>query len=63
MELTKDNMARMLGILLPPSPEILALYARQGFDDCLRFLQSRNMISCTRCMGVSTSYTLGEYIF
>ena len=35
-------------------------YCKQGFDDTLRFLQSRYLISCTRCLGVASSYKIGK---
>ena len=33
---------------------------RQGFDDTLRFLQKRYMISCTRCLAVASTYEIED---
>ena len=77
VEVSKDNLLRMFHILLPPPPELIARYikntsnqlaleyyryCKQGFDDTLRFLQSRYMISCTRCLGVASSYQIGKKV-
>ena len=32
----------------------------QGFDDTLRFLQKRYMISCTRCLAVASTYEIED---
>ena len=37
-------------------------YCKQGFDDALRFLQKRYMISCTRCLAVASTYEIEEEI-
>jgi len=60
LELCRDNMVRMINILVPPSPDILAQYCKQGFDDCLRFLQTRNLVTVARCLGVATSYSIDK---
>jgi hypothetical protein len=33
---------------------------QQGFEDALRFLQKRYLISCTRCLNISSTYTVGS---
>ncbi|XP_015928950.1 patatin-like phospholipase domain-containing protein 2 [Parasteatoda tepidariorum] len=48
------NMYRFYRILFPPKPEILSKMCEQGFDDALRYLQRRRIISCTRCLGVKS---------
>ena len=35
-------------------------YHHQGFDDTLRFLQKRYMISCTRCLAVASTYEIED---
>ena len=34
-------------------------FCKQGFDDALRFLQQRGLITCTLCMTVESFYQLG----
>ena len=34
-------------------------FCKQGFDDALRFLQHRGLMTCTLCMTVESSYHLG----
>ena len=34
----------------------------QGFDDTLRFLQKRYMISCTRCLAVASTYEIEDEV-
>eukprot|EP00092_Neocalanus_flemingeri_P107952 GFUD01138576.1.p1 GENE.GFUD01138576.1~~GFUD01138576.1.p1 ORF type:complete len:489 (-),score=97.48 GFUD01138576.1:226-1692(-) len=60
MELSKENLFRMSSVLFPPKPEVLAGLCKQGFDDALRFLEQRALISCTRCMAVDSSYGIEE---
>jgi len=60
MELSKENLFRLGRVLIPPDPEVLSSYCKQGFDDALRFLQSRYLISCTRCLAVTSSYEVEE---
>ncbi|XP_060068217.1 patatin-like phospholipase domain-containing protein 2 [Ylistrum balloti] len=47
-----DNLYRMSRALFPPHPEILSDMCQEGFDDCLKFLQRNNLISCTRHLSV-----------
>ncbi|KAL1426086.1 hypothetical protein MTO96_018560 [Rhipicephalus appendiculatus] len=42
----------------PPDPEILSRMCQQGFDDAVRFLQKHNMISCTSCLAVQSSFVM-----
>ena len=35
---------------------------KQGFDDTLRFLQKRYLISCTRCLAVDSTYEIGNNV-
>jgi len=58
MELSKENLFRLSRVLLPPDPEVLSKYCKQGFDDALRFLQKRYLISCTRCLAVDSTYEI-----
>ena len=58
IEMSKDNLIRLSRVLLPPDPEVLSRYCKQGFEDCLRFLQRRYLISCTRCLAVDSTYEI-----
>jgi len=58
IEMSKDNLIRLSRVLLPPDPEVLSRYCKQGFEDALRFLQRRYLISCTRCLAVDSTYEI-----
>ncbi|XP_050679899.1 1-acylglycerol-3-phosphate O-acyltransferase Pnpla3-like isoform X2 [Leptidea sinapis] len=62
IELSKQNMNRFARILFPPKPEVLSNMCKQGFDDALRFLHRNNMITCTRCLAVQTTYQLQDVL-
>ena len=44
------------------SPENHENHRYQGFDDTLRFLQKRYMISCTRCLAVASTYEIEDEV-
>lgn len=50
----------MVRILFPPKPEVLANMCKQGFDDALRFLHRNNLINCTRCLAVQSTFVVSE---
>lgn len=52
------NLYRAARIFFPPDPEILSRMCQQGFDDAVRFLQKHNMISCTSCLAVQSSFVV-----
>ncbi|XP_022645851.1 patanin-like phospholipase domain-containing protein isoform X2 [Varroa jacobsoni] len=52
------NLYRFVRILFPPHPEILARMTQQGFDDAVKYLQRHNLISCTRCLAVKSSFDI-----
>lgn len=56
IELSKQNINRFGRILFPPRPEILSSFCQQGFDDALNFLHRNNLISCTRCLSVQSTF-------
>lgn len=56
IEVSKQNMNRFARILFPPRPEVLSNMCQQGFDDALRFLHRNNLISCTRCLSVQSTF-------
>ncbi|XP_041973253.1 uncharacterized protein LOC121728960 [Aricia agestis] len=62
IELSRQNMSRFARILFPPKPEVLSNMCKQGFDDALRFLHRNNMITCTRCLAVQTTYQLQDVL-
>lgn len=33
---------------------------KQGFDDALRFLNRNNLINCTRCVAVQSTFVVSE---
>lgn len=35
---------------------------KQGFDDALRFLHRNNLISCTRCLAVQSTFVVSEHV-
>ena len=41
----------------------LCRVCKQGFEDALRFLQKRYLISCTRCLNISSTYTIGIRVY
>ncbi|GBM20362.1 Patatin-like phospholipase domain-containing protein 2 [Araneus ventricosus] len=54
------NIYRMFRILFPPKPEVLSKMCQQGFDDALKFLQRKNIITCTRCLGIQSVVKITE---
>lgn len=60
IEVSKENFYRLGNVLLPPDPEVLARVCKQGFEDALRFLQKRYLISCTRCLTVNSNYKIED---
>ncbi|XP_049865606.1 1-acylglycerol-3-phosphate O-acyltransferase Pnpla3-like isoform X2 [Pectinophora gossypiella] len=62
IELSKQNINRFARILFPPKPEVLSSMCKQGFDDALRFLHRNNLISCTRCLAVQTTFQLQDVL-
>ncbi|OQR67515.1 patatin phospholipase domain-containing protein 2-like [Tropilaelaps mercedesae] len=54
------NIYRLVRILFPPHPEILARMTQQGFDDAVKYLQRHNLISCTRCLAVRSSFDITQ---
>ena len=35
---------------------------QQGFDDALRYLQRNNLINCTRCLSVQSTFVVSEIL-
>ncbi|CAH1720001.1 unnamed protein product [Chironomus riparius] len=60
IELSKQNVYRFMRILFPPKPEILSNMCQQGFDDALHFLHRNNLISCTRCLAIQSTFVLSN---
>lgn len=60
IELSKQNINRFGRILFPSKPEILSNMCQQGFDDALSFLHRNNLISCTRCLAVQSTFIVSE---
>ncbi|XP_060531802.1 1-acylglycerol-3-phosphate O-acyltransferase Pnpla3 isoform X2 [Cylas formicarius] len=60
IEISKHNIYRMVRILFPPKPEVLANMCKQGFDDALRFLHRNNLINCTKCLAVQSTFVVSE---
>lgn len=53
--LSPNNLYRLSHALLPSPPEVLSQLCEQGFADAIRFLQARNLISCTKCVEIRSS--------
>ncbi|XP_012056159.1 PREDICTED: patatin-like phospholipase domain-containing protein 3 [Atta cephalotes] len=62
IELSRQNIYRFTKILFPPKTEILSNMCKQGFDDALRFLHRNNLLNCTRCLAVQSTYIVQETI-
>ncbi|KAG5681879.1 hypothetical protein PVAND_011286 [Polypedilum vanderplanki] len=60
IELSTQNVYRFMRILFPPKPEILSNMCQQGFDDALHFLHRNNLISCTRCISIQSTFVLSK---
>jgi len=60
IEISKENLYRLGNVLLPPHPEVLSRVCKQGFEDALRYLQKRHLISCTRCLTIDAHYIKEE---
>ena len=53
--ISPDNLYRLSHALLPPEPEVLSELCKQGFADGIKYLQRRNLISCTKCLEIRSS--------
>lgn len=62
IELSRQNMHRFGRILFPPKPEVLSNMCQQGFNDALTFLHRNNLISCTRCLAVQSTFDYQENV-
>ncbi|XP_043487724.1 patatin-like phospholipase domain-containing protein 2 isoform X1 [Polistes fuscatus] len=60
IELSRQNFYRFPRILFPPNPKILSNMCKQGFDDALRFLHRNNLINCTRCLSVQSTFVINK---
>ncbi|XP_026672777.1 patatin-like phospholipase domain-containing protein 2 isoform X2 [Ceratina calcarata] len=60
IELSRQNIYRFARILFPPNPEMLSNMCKQGFDDALRFLHRNNLLNCTRCLAVQSTFVVSE---
>ena len=54
MEQTTTNTCDLLTF------QVLSNMCKQGFDDALMFLHRNNLISCTRCLAVQSTYVISE---
>ncbi|XP_076116296.1 patatin-like phospholipase domain-containing protein 2 [Mytilus galloprovincialis] len=55
VQLSGKNLYRITRILFPCKPELLSDMCKHGFDDCLRFLQRNELITCSRHLTVKSS--------
>uniref|UniRef100_T1IU96 PNPLA domain-containing protein n=1 Tax=Strigamia maritima TaxID=126957 RepID=T1IU96_STRMM len=60
IELSPQNLLRILQILFPPQVEVLSDMCKQGFDDALRYLQRNTLVSCVRCIAVNSEVQLED---
>nr|CAD7409562.1 unnamed protein product [Timema cristinae] len=40
--------------------QVLSNMCKQGFDDALRFLHRNNLLNCTRCLAVQSTFVVSE---
>lgn len=40
--------------------QVLSNMCKQGFDDALRFLHRNNLLTCTRCLAVQSTFVVSE---
>ncbi|QQP38701.1 Uncharacterized protein FKW44_019357, partial [Caligus rogercresseyi] len=45
-----ENINRIVRVLYPPPPGVLAELCSEGFRDAIAYLQKHNLISCNRCL-------------
>uniref|UniRef100_A0A0K8TSE0 triacylglycerol lipase n=1 Tax=Tabanus bromius TaxID=304241 RepID=A0A0K8TSE0_TABBR len=62
IEISKQNINRFARILFPPNPQTMSVMCQQGFDDALQFLNRNNLINCTKCLAVQTTFIVSETI-
>ncbi|KAK2712574.1 hypothetical protein QYM36_011308 [Artemia franciscana] len=55
IEFSRKNIIRMAHIMFPPAAETLSKICQQGFDDARKFLHTRNLVACGRCLSSSAS--------
>ena len=58
-DITLDNISRLLNVLAPPPPHVMAEILMQGYHDATDFLTRHGKIdvSCTTCLTVKSKYT------
>ncbi|CAL4084477.1 unnamed protein product, partial [Meganyctiphanes norvegica] len=50
MEVSVENLNRMMYVLFPPSAEVFNRMCEQGYQDTVDFLQRTNLIKCSNCL-------------
>lgn len=60
VEISRQNASRFVRIFFPPRAEDLSKFCQQGFDDALQFLHRNNLINCTRCIAVQSTFVVPE---
>uniref|UniRef100_A0A1B6BZU4 triacylglycerol lipase n=2 Tax=Clastoptera arizonana TaxID=38151 RepID=A0A1B6BZU4_9HEMI len=60
IEVSKQNVHRIIRILYPPKPEVLTKMCMQGFEDTLRFLHNNNMIKCAQYIAVESTFLVSS---
>uniref|UniRef100_A0A1B0CF70 Putative patatin-like phospholipase domain-containing protein 2 isoform x2 n=1 Tax=Lutzomyia longipalpis TaxID=7200 RepID=A0A1B0CF70_LUTLO len=56
LSLSKENIRRLSGVLIPPSSETLVKICEQGFYDTLKYLYRNNYIMNPRCLTIASVY-------
>lgn len=56
LSLSKENIKRLSGILIPPSSETLVKICEQGFYDTLKYLYRNNYSMSPRCLSIASIY-------
>ncbi|KAH8405328.1 hypothetical protein KR222_005354 [Zaprionus bogoriensis] len=62
IEISRQNINRFVRILFPPRAEFLSKFCQQGFDDALQFLHRNNLLNCTRCIAVQSTFVVSETV-
>uniref|UniRef100_A0A1L8DVM7 Putative adiponutrin n=1 Tax=Nyssomyia neivai TaxID=330878 RepID=A0A1L8DVM7_9DIPT len=60
LSLSKENIRRLSGVLIPPSSETLVKICEQGFYDTLKYLYRNNYTIYPRCLAIASTYSVAS---
>jgi len=55
LNISKDNLIKMSKALVPPNVDGLERLCKQGYEDAMRYLRTKNMIKCKDCLNLCRS--------